>query len=50
MRNKILVVDDMKFNRQILVDLLQGAYQILEAENGKEALDIIEKEIYGQYK
>ena len=44
MRNKILVVDDMKFNRQILVDLLQDVYEILEAENGKEALDIIEKE------
>ena len=35
MRNKVLVVDDMKFNRQILADILQEDYTILEAENGE---------------
>lgn len=42
MRNKVLIVDDMKFNRQILVDILKSRYEILEAENGKEAFAIIE--------
>ncbi len=42
MRNKILIVDDMKFNRQILKDILQDEYMIVEAANGKEALEIIE--------
>jgi len=44
MRNKVLVVDDMKFNRQILADILQEDYTILEAENGSEALTVIERE------
>lgn len=42
MRNKILIVDDMKFNRQVLKGLLDEDYEILEAENGREAMDIIE--------
>lgn len=43
MRNKILIVDDMKFNRQILHNLLKEEYEILEAENGREALDLLNK-------
>ena len=42
MRNVVLIVDDMKFNRQILKDILEDEYQIAEAENGKVALDVIE--------
>ncbi|MBQ8596976.1 MAG: response regulator [Lachnospiraceae bacterium] len=42
MRNTVLIVDDMKFNRQILKDILQEDYVIAEAENGREALQIIE--------
>lgn len=42
MRNKVLIVDDMKFNRQVLADILRSRYEILEAENGKEALAMIE--------
>ena len=48
MRNLILVVDDSKFNRQVLIDILKDTYVIAEAENGLEALDIVvnrEKEI-----
>lgn len=42
MGKKILVVDDSKFNRVILKNLLEPDYDIDEAENGKEALDYIE--------
>lgn len=45
MRGKILIVDDMKFNRQILQNLLKDEYECLEAENGRVALELIEKNI-----
>uniref|UniRef100_UPI00405619C8 response regulator n=1 Tax=Acetatifactor sp. TaxID=1872090 RepID=UPI00405619C8 len=41
MRNKILIVDDSKLIRQMLKDLLQDEYVIVEAENGREALNAI---------
>lgn len=43
MRNKVLIVDDMKFNRQILAGVLHGEYEIMEASNGREALDVLAK-------
>lgn len=42
-RNKILIVDDIKLNRIILAQLFNAEYQILEAENGQEALTLLEK-------
>lgn len=45
MRNKILIVDDSKFNRRVLIDILQGEYAVLEAENGLEALEIVETQM-----
>lgn len=42
-RNEILIVDDNKLNRQSFSDILKDGYGILEAENGKEALEIIKK-------
>ena len=42
MRNKVLIVDDSMFNRQILSKILQDEYAIVEAENGRVALEIIE--------
>lgn len=44
MRYKILIVDDAYINRELLKEILRDDYDILEAENGKEALEIIEKE------
>lgn len=44
MGNKILIVDDMKFNRQILQNILKDDFEILEAENGKVALEVLEKQ------
>lgn len=42
MRNKILIVDDSKFNRQVLKNILEEDYEILEAENGRIAFELIE--------
>ncbi len=41
MRDKILIVDDSMFNRQLLRELLQDEYTVVEAENGRQALEII---------
>lgn len=39
---KVLVVDDKQINRAILRKILADEYFVLEAENGKVALDLIE--------
>ena len=38
-KNKILIVDDNKLNRQSLADIFRKAYQIVESEDGKKALE-----------
>lgn len=44
MRNKILIVDDVPMNREILADILGAEqYDILEAGNGKEAIRYIQE-------
>jgi len=40
---KILIVDDMVINRKTLKGILNETYEVLEAENGKVALEILEK-------
>lgn len=42
-KKTILIVDDMEVNRAILCELFQNKYTILEAENGKEALTLINR-------
>lgn len=42
MRNIILIVDDIEMNRAILSSVFEDSYVILEAENGQEALKLIE--------
>ena len=44
MSDKILVVDDMKINIDILTNILKDDYEIMEASNGLEAWKIIIKE------
>jgi two-component system, cell cycle response regulator DivK len=45
MRKPILVVEDQEDNRRILRDLLTNAgYEIIEAENGEEALAVVARE------
>lgn len=42
---KILIADDEQLMRQLVIDFLKPeGYEILEASNGKEALDIYDKE------
>ena len=40
--NKILIVDDSAMNRAILADMLDEQYEVLEAENGMEAVKLLQ--------
>lgn len=42
-RNKILIVDDVEINREILSVMLEDVYPIIEAGNGSEAIRQIEE-------
>lgn len=46
MKQRLLIVDDSKMNREMLKEILTDAYDFVEAENGKEAIDIIETNIH----
>jgi len=41
-KRTILIVDDTEINREILGEIFKNKYNILEAENGKKALDILD--------
>ncbi len=43
MRNKILIVDDMSLNRDMLVAILEDDYAIIEADGGQKAIEQMEK-------
>lgn len=40
---KLLIVDDMELNRAILGEVFHNEYEILEAENGEIALELLEQ-------
>ena len=42
-KSKILIVDDAELNRSVLADILDEKYEIIEAENGLEAIAQIER-------
>lgn len=42
-KQKILIVDDSEMNRSILADMLGKEYEIIEAEDGIEAVTILKK-------
>ena len=42
-RDKILIADDEKINRDILKFIFEEQYEALEAEDGQQAIDLIEK-------
>lgn len=44
MREKVLVVDDVELNRDILEEILKDEYTVIQAENGKRALEIIQND------
>jgi CheY-like chemotaxis protein len=41
---KILVVEDVDINRELVVQLLEDRYQVIEAVNGQEGLELAERE------
>lgn len=45
-QKKVLVVEDNQINRQLLCQILNSDYDVLEAENGKEALEVLKQ--YGE--
>ena len=42
MKNKILIIDDVDFNREILSEILKNDYEIISVDNGYKALVIID--------
>ena len=42
-RKKILIVEDNEINRMMLYGILSSDYQVLEAENGQEALSVLKQ-------
>ncbi len=48
MKDKVLVVDDVKINREMLAEMLQEEYDIEQAEGGMKALKIL-KERYEEF-
>ena len=42
-KQQILIVDDSEMNREILTEMLQDDFRILEAENGEEALSMLKQ-------
>lgn len=42
-KKRVLVVEDNELNRELLSQILSREYQVLEAENGRAALDILKE-------
>ena len=42
-KRTILIVEDNEINRMMLSELLPSEYMVLEAENGQQALDVLER-------
>ena len=40
-KQKILITDDSEINRSLLADMLGGEFEVLEAENWEEAVEIL---------
>ena len=43
MRSKVLIVDDLEMNREMLAAILENEYPILEADSGKKAISVIQE-------
>ena len=44
-RNTLLIADDVLINREMLKDIFEDEYDILEASNGQEAIKILDEKI-----
>lgn len=42
-KKKLLIVDDSEMNRELLIEMLKDDYDILQADNGQNGLDILEE-------
>lgn len=42
-KTKILIADDMEINREILCDIFEEQFDIIQAEDGEETIDLISK-------
>lgn len=42
-RNTLLIADDAVINREMLKDIFEGRFNILEAANGQEAINLLDK-------
>lgn len=45
MKEKILIVDDAELNRELLREILSDEYDIIEADNGEKAIEIVKEEM-----
>ena len=43
-KQKILIVDDSEMNRALLADILEEQYDVVEAENGVEAISLLSRQ------
>ena len=43
-KQKILIVDDSEMNRALLADILEEQYDVVEAENGIEAISLLSRQ------
>ena len=43
-KNRVLIIDDDEVDRKALINILKEDYEILEAEDGLQGLDILEEE------
>ncbi len=42
-KNTLLIADDVMINRELLKDIFEENYEILEASNGEEAIELLDK-------
>ena len=47
LRRRVLVVDDETINRMLIGNMLENEYEIVSAENGEEAIELLEREKNG---
>ena len=44
MKYKVLIVDGADINRELLAEILKDDYDVIQAREGRQALDIIQEE------
>ena len=45
MKQKIMIVDDAEINRQILMAILGDKYEYVQAENGQQAIYMLQQDL-----